>query len=171
MRTLFSILASALLLAPLGCQTTPNSVAASSKAPVPTDIGPVPGPPGASTFRANPLNGDAVALQDGRRLFNWYNCSGCHGGHAGAAWGPVCAMQSGFMEIMTIRSLTPSPKAAPTGCRRGAPGSRISRSGSSSLMSNPCGTSQEPDPPVEPADEQVPDPDRDAAPGKGQVTQ
>ena len=38
--------------------------------------------------RMNPYSNDPVALQDGWRLFNWYNCSGCHGGHAGGGMGP-----------------------------------------------------------------------------------
>ena len=49
---------------------------------------PVPGAQGAPGGTINPLAGDPVALQDGRRLFNWYNCSGCHGGHAGGGMGP-----------------------------------------------------------------------------------
>ena len=50
-------------------------------------VGPVPGigdvPP-----LANPLQGDRSALQEGRRLFVRYNCSGCHGGRAGGGMGP-----------------------------------------------------------------------------------
>jgi len=50
-------------------------------------LGPVPGigdiPP-----LANPLQGDQSALQEGRRLFVRFNCSGCHGGRAGGGMGP-----------------------------------------------------------------------------------
>jgi cytochrome c oxidase cbb3-type subunit III len=50
-------------------------------------VGPVPGlgePPPV----ANPLEGDANALQEGRRLFVQFNCAGCHGGRAGGGMGP-----------------------------------------------------------------------------------
>ena len=54
-----------------------------------SQIGPTPGP-GADTLAEpkNPYAGDATAIREGRRLFNWYNCSGCHGDHAGGGMGP-----------------------------------------------------------------------------------
>ena len=70
------------------CRTTPNSVAAASQAPIPTTVGPIPGGVSEAKPRMNPYTGNAVALQEGLRLFNWYNCSGCHGGHAGGGMGP-----------------------------------------------------------------------------------
>ena len=36
----------------------------------------------------NPYHGNVQAATDGRRLFVAYNCSGCHGGHAGGGMGP-----------------------------------------------------------------------------------
>jgi cytochrome c oxidase cbb3-type subunit 3 len=36
----------------------------------------------------NPYAGDAAALAEGRRLFVWFNCAGCHGDHAGGGMGP-----------------------------------------------------------------------------------
>ena len=36
----------------------------------------------------NPYAGSRTVLADGRRLFNWYNCSGCHGDHGGGGMGP-----------------------------------------------------------------------------------
>jgi cytochrome c oxidase cbb3-type subunit 3 len=36
----------------------------------------------------NPYAGNPVALMEGRHLFVRYNCSGCHGGHAGGGMGP-----------------------------------------------------------------------------------
>jgi cytochrome c oxidase cbb3-type subunit 3 len=39
--------------------------------------------------RVNPYTGDAAAIQEGRRLFVAYNCSGCHGGRAGGGMGPA----------------------------------------------------------------------------------
>ena len=51
-------------------------------------IGPEPGTRNPEIKPANPMNGDREALAVGRRLFNWYNCSGCHGDHAGGGMGP-----------------------------------------------------------------------------------
>ncbi|MFN2570228.1 MAG: c-type cytochrome [Gemmatimonadales bacterium] len=51
-------------------------------------IGPTPGPAGASTATANPYTGNRTAIGEGRRLFLWYNCAGCHGDHAGGGMGP-----------------------------------------------------------------------------------
>ncbi len=48
----------------------------------------VPGPPMQAPSEKNPLAGDAQAVNDGRRLFNQYNCSGCHGDHGGGGMGP-----------------------------------------------------------------------------------
>lgn len=36
----------------------------------------------------NPFTGDARAIRDGRRMFNGFNCSGCHSGYAGGGMGP-----------------------------------------------------------------------------------
>ena len=36
----------------------------------------------------DPYIHDQVALREGRRLFVWYNCSGCHGGRAGGGMAP-----------------------------------------------------------------------------------
>jgi len=52
-------------------------------------IGPTPGPgPDTLSEPKNPYAGNAAAQREGRRLFNWYNCSGCHGDHAGGGMGP-----------------------------------------------------------------------------------
>jgi cytochrome c oxidase cbb3-type subunit III len=40
-----------------------------------------------STAR-NPMPTDSATLASGRRLFNKYNCSGCHGDHAGGGMAP-----------------------------------------------------------------------------------
>lgn len=36
----------------------------------------------------NPLAEDAAALADGRRLYTWFNCAGCHGTLGGGGIGP-----------------------------------------------------------------------------------
>lgn len=51
-------------------------------------IGPQPGPDGPLPSKENPYKGDKQAIVEGRRLFVWFNCSGCHGGRAGGGMGP-----------------------------------------------------------------------------------
>ncbi|HWE41949.1 MAG TPA: c-type cytochrome [Gemmatimonadaceae bacterium] len=51
-------------------------------------IGPQPGPDRTLAVAVNPYHGNRAVLAEGRRLFNWYNCSGCHGDHAGGGMGP-----------------------------------------------------------------------------------
>jgi cytochrome c oxidase cbb3-type subunit III len=36
----------------------------------------------------NPYDGDPTAIRDGQRLYNWFNCAGCHGGYGGGGIGP-----------------------------------------------------------------------------------
>lgn len=52
-------------------------------------IGPQPGPDRAMPRVVNPFSDDPTAAADGRRLFIWYNCYGCHGGRAGGGMGPM----------------------------------------------------------------------------------
>lgn len=74
------------------CQQQPRAQAdlAAPGAPpaVHTPVGPVPGPQAARPETPNPYANDPVALEEGRRLFVRFNCSGCHGGHAGGGMGP-----------------------------------------------------------------------------------
>jgi cytochrome c oxidase cbb3-type subunit 3 len=51
-------------------------------------VGPRPGPDKNETLVMNPYKSDDAALQSGRKLFVAFNCSGCHGGHAGGGMGP-----------------------------------------------------------------------------------
>lgn len=37
----------------------------------------------------NPLEGSAYAISEGQRLFNWYNCSGCHANGGGGIGPPL----------------------------------------------------------------------------------
>lgn len=171
MRISLSILASFLLLAASGCHTSSSPVAVDSAPPVPTTIGPVPGPPGAIQQRTNPLAGDPVALQDGRRLFDWYNCSGCHGGHAGGGMGPSlrdAVWIYGDRDDQIFDSIA-------EGRSKGMPawGTKIPEHQIWELVAyiKSMGTPQEPDPPVEPADEEVPNPDNNTPPAKGPIKQ
>ncbi len=76
-------------LASFGCQRQPSEVAAAGAAPaVETPVGPLPGPAMQTAEKTNPYAQNSVALMEGRRLFVHYNCSGCHGGHAGGGMGP-----------------------------------------------------------------------------------
>jgi cytochrome c oxidase cbb3-type subunit 3 len=40
------------------------------------------------SVRANPYEDNAYAVSQGKRLFTWYNCVGCHG-HGGGGMGPA----------------------------------------------------------------------------------
>jgi cytochrome c oxidase cbb3-type subunit 3 len=47
-----------------------------------------PGPSSPARLVRNPFDGDDVALAEGKRLYNQYNCSGCHA-NGGGAIGPA----------------------------------------------------------------------------------
>jgi cytochrome c oxidase cbb3-type subunit 3 len=51
-------------------------------------VGPLPGPQRPRPVMKNPYADDDGAVQAGRKLFVSFNCSGCHGGHAGGGMGP-----------------------------------------------------------------------------------
>jgi cytochrome c oxidase cbb3-type subunit 3 len=51
-------------------------------------IGPQPGPDRPLAALRNPYADDRKVLDEGRRLFTWYNCAGCHGDHGGGGMGP-----------------------------------------------------------------------------------
>ncbi len=151
-----------------GCHGDAKSVASGSEAPIPTAVGPVPGGVSLLRPRLNPYAGNAVALQDGRRLFNWYNCSGCHGGHAGGGMGPSLRDETwiyGSRDDQIFDSIA-------QGRSKGMPawGAKIPEDQIWQLVAyiKSMRTPQEPDPPVEPADEMVsgPGPDGKNPPGQ-----
>ena len=73
----------------LACSPPPGDLRQSSApAPIRTAIGPVPGGAGLVGGPRNPFDGDRGAIGEGRRLFTQFNCSGCHGEHAGGGMGP-----------------------------------------------------------------------------------
>jgi cytochrome c oxidase cbb3-type subunit 3 len=51
-------------------------------------VGPAPGYSRMPIGEKNPYAQDPFALAEGRKLFLWYNCAGCHGGHGGGGMGP-----------------------------------------------------------------------------------
>jgi cytochrome c oxidase cbb3-type subunit III len=48
----------------------------------------VPGPPTPAVIVRNPYDHNAYAIAEGKRLFTWYNCSGCHA-NGGGGMGPA----------------------------------------------------------------------------------
>ena len=71
------------------CQVQPTEDAPQGAAPaVSAPVGPVPGVAQQPQFKLDPYAQDRIALAQGRQFFVRYNCSGCHGGHAGGGMGP-----------------------------------------------------------------------------------
>lgn len=138
-----------------GCHSAPRSVAVGSEAPIPTEVGPVPGGVAMAHQRVDPYLNDPVALENGWRLFNWYNCSGCHGGHAGGGMGPSLRDATwiyGDRDDQIFDSIA-------QGRSEGMPawGTKIPEDQIWQLVAyiKSMRTPQEPDPPVEPVDEMV----------------
>lgn len=78
-----------LALGAYACKRSSDSAAANAAPPaIGIPVGPVPGPGKHMPLPSNPYAGNQVAIAEGRRLFLWYNCAGCHGGHAGGGMGP-----------------------------------------------------------------------------------
>jgi cytochrome c oxidase cbb3-type subunit 3 len=48
-----------------------------------------PGGPQSQANVRNPDEGSAYAISEGQRLFNWYNCSGCHANGGGGIGPPL----------------------------------------------------------------------------------
>ena len=149
-----------------GCHRASRSAAAGSEAPIPTAVGPIPGDVATSDARVDPYINDPVALQNGRRLFNWYNCSGCHGGHAGGGMGPSLRDATwlyGSTDAQIFDSIA-------QGRSQGMPawGSKIPEDQIWQLVAyiKSMRTPQEPEPPVEPVDEMVGGPDQNTAVAK-----
>jgi cytochrome c oxidase cbb3-type subunit III len=150
-----------------GCNSAPASIASAGASATSTPVGPVPGSADATKYNENPLATDPVALQDGRRLFDWYNCSGCHGGHAGGGMGPSLRDE---VWIYGSRADQVFDSIA-QGRANGMPawGSKIPQIQLWELVAyiKSMRTTQEPDPPIEPADEMVPDPEDTTNPAHG----
>jgi cytochrome c oxidase cbb3-type subunit III len=96
--TLEFVLCAALLA---GCKRHDNQAASSryvTQSEDPRDLGerilPGPGKAEREAFRArslpleNPMEGDRKAIQEGRRLYRWMNCNGCHA-EGGGSIGPA----------------------------------------------------------------------------------
>jgi cytochrome c oxidase cbb3-type subunit 3 len=139
-----------------GCNgSSQPPIVATSSSPASVNVGPIPGAQAEPVGVRNPYAGNAVAIADGRRLFNWYNCSGCHGGHAGGGMGPSLRDQNwiyGNRDDQIFASIA-------QGRSKGMPawGSKIPQSQIWELVAyiKTMRTPQEADPPTEPADEKV----------------
>jgi len=141
-----------------GCHTNTGTVAGGSVPPVPTTVGPVPGAQVLPIVHTDPYINDPVALQNGRRLFDWYNCSGCHGGHGGGGMGPSLrdtVWLYGSRDDQIFDSIA-------EGRSNGMPawGTKIPSDQIWQLVAyiKSMRTLKEPDPPTEPANEQTPNP-------------
>ena len=66
---------------------TPPSGAQVTRSLRMTDI--TPGAPEPTSSARNPLEENAFALAQGKRLFHWYNCNACHGDGGGGSMGPA----------------------------------------------------------------------------------
>ena len=160
MRTRLVVVSCLIPALALGCRRAAPTVAASTTSAASVPVGPIPGGGNLQLahYMTNPMASDPVALQDGRRLFNWYNCSGCHGGHAGGGMGPSLRDEVwiyGNRDDQIFDSIA-------QGRANGMPawGSKIPEQQIWELVSyiKSMRTAQEPDPPIEPADEMQPDP-------------
>jgi cytochrome c oxidase cbb3-type subunit III len=150
------------VLCAASCNRTTRSAAQGSAVPIQANVGPIPGGVDVISPRLNPYATDPVALQDGRRLFDWYNCSGCHGGHAGGGMGPSLRDESwayGNQDTQIFDSIA-------QGRSKGMPawGTKIPQDQIWQLVAyiKSMRTPEEPDPPVEPADEIVGGPGPDS---------
>jgi cytochrome c oxidase cbb3-type subunit 3 len=82
------------LLAVSACQRekrdvrpSPTSVAVFADASRQSDL--QPGGRQSQPLVANPYDGSAYAIAEGKRLFGWYNCSGCHANGGGGIGPPL----------------------------------------------------------------------------------
>lgn len=172
MRTISILLTGSLMLCVTACHrsSTSNSVAVNGPAIAGNPVGPVPGGLQNIEYSHDPYANDPAALQDGRRLFDWYNCSGCHGGHAGGGMGPSLrdpVWLYGNRDDQIFDTIS-------HGRANGMPawGTKIPQDQIWELVAyiKSMGTPNEPDPPNEPADEMVPNPQQFAPQQPGAET-
>lgn len=90
MRVLFTVVATLAFASVSGLAAQQQQRQQATRPPaIPGQLGPTPGPtPDTLSEPPNPYANDRSAIGEGRRLFGWYNCSGCHGDHAGGGMGP-----------------------------------------------------------------------------------
>lgn len=147
-----------------GCRGVHPSAPAADGFPHATNVGPIPGDVTVTNAKVNPYLNDPVALQEGERLFNWYNCSGCHSIHGGGGMGPSLRDSVwiyGSRDDQIMDTLI-------HGRSQGMPawGSKIPEDQMWKLVAyiKSMNTLREPDAPVIPAEEQIPSADIFAPP-------
>ena len=87
--SLFAVACGMLALTACDQQQGDTAGSASALPPVTVDaVGPQPGPDANLLRTSNPFGDDLAAAVEGRNLFRFYNCEGCHGGRAGGGMGP-----------------------------------------------------------------------------------
>ena len=150
--TLFLVVLLPVLFAP-ACSENTTTAANAAPPAIEIPVGPVPGPGKALPLPTNPYEGNPVALAEGRRLFDWYNCSGCHGGHAGGGMGPSLRDESIFQYGNDPAHIFATISE---GRAKGMPawGTKIPENQIWELVAyiKSLRTPQEPDPPVVPAE-------------------
>lgn len=163
MATALLLLAGALLIA--AWNSSPS--AAAGGLPSMIAVGPVPGGQGSPAGPIDPYIGNPIALAEGRQLFNWYNCSGCHGGHAGGGMGPSLRDRTwiyGDSDAQIYASIA-------EGRSKGMPawGTKIPEDQIWKLVAyiKSLRTPAEPDPPVIPPNERVQNPSNNTHLGIG----
>jgi cytochrome c oxidase cbb3-type subunit III len=62
----------------------------------------------------NPYEGNAYAISEGQRLFNWYNCSGCHA-NGGGGMGPPLIKQEWIYGVEPANLFDTIVKGRPNG--------------------------------------------------------
>ncbi len=159
MSSRFSGLLVASLLLITSCQTSSHSAPGDSTFPDTASVGPIPGDVNMLHTTVDPFLKDAAALQEGKRLFGWYNCAGCHGIHGGGGMGPSlrdAVWIYGNRDDQIMDTLI-------HGRSNGMPawGSKIPENQMWKLVAyiKSLNTPMEPDAPVTPAEEQIPSSD------------
>lgn len=162
MRIGMFLLASSLIACTAGCRPASNAtpIVVGGQSITENPVGPIPGGIRDVHYSTDPYLNNEIALQDGRRLFDWYNCSGCHGGRAGGGMGPSLrdpVWIYGNRDDQIFDSIA-------QGRSKGMPawGTKIPPDQIWKLVAyiKSLGTPQEPDPPGEPADEAAPNPEQ-----------
>ena len=127
------------------CSDNTSSAANAAPPAIEIPVGPVPGPGKAMQLPTNPYENNPVALAEGRRLFNWYNCSGCHAAMRAAAWDRAFGTNRFSSTAAILHTSSPRfLKAARKACRLGARKFPRIRSGNWWHTSSPCARRRNP---------------------------
>jgi cytochrome c oxidase cbb3-type subunit 3 len=85
-----SLAVAAGVLGLLACQKMQRRLhEAAPMAAIPADAAALPGTGAPGARRVNPYAGNSYAMSEGERLYDWYNCSGCHARGGGGIGPPL----------------------------------------------------------------------------------